>query len=301
MRRRYLLLDVFTRARFAGNPLAVFTDGDRLDAAVMQRLAAELNLSETTFVLPPEKPGDPVRVRIFTPAKELPFAGHPTVGTAAALLPPDVPAGDMVLTEAIGDVPVSVKRDGGAIFAEFSLPTLPEQGGTAIPADVAARVLGLDEAMVVDTAVWNAGVPFLIVRLADKGAVDGAQVDVGAWKRDLSGGEGANLFIVAPDGTDPQGRPIWHARMFAPAMGIIEDPATGAAACAFAGSLAADLPDGSHRVLIRQGVAMGRPSILELGLAIDGGALTSATLGGHAVIVGEGAMETEVADPGAIA
>lgn len=159
MRRRYLLLDVFTRARFAGNPLAVFTDGDRLDAAVMQRLAAELNLSETTFVLPPEKPGDPVRVRIFTPAKELPFAGHPTVGTAAALLPPDVPAGDMVLTEAIGDVPVSVKRDGGAIFAEFSLPTLPEQGGTAIPADVAARVLGLDEAMVVDTAVWNAGVP----------------------------------------------------------------------------------------------------------------------------------------------
>lgn len=296
MRRRYLLLDVFTRTRFAGNPLAVFPEAEGLDTAAMQRIAGELNLSETTFVLPPEKPGDPVRVRIFTPARELPFAGHPTVGTAAALLPADVPAGDMVLTEQVGDVPVSVRRDGAAVFAEFTVPSLPTRESAAVPAATAARVLGLAEEAVVDTAVWSAGVPFLIVRLADRATVDAAVLDTAVWTAELAGGEGAHVYVAAADGTDAHGRPIWHVRMFAPAMGIAEDPATGAAACAFAGALAADLPDGDHRVVIRQGVAMGRPSVLELGIDVAGGVPRKVTLGGHAVPMGEGQLETSPTD-----
>jgi trans-2,3-dihydro-3-hydroxyanthranilate isomerase len=165
-----------------------------------------------------------------------------------------------------------------------------------VPAATAARVLGLAEEAVVDTAVWSAGVPFLIVRLTDRATVDAAVLDTAVWTAELAGGEGAHVYVAAADGTDAHGRPIWHVRMFAPAMGIAEDPATGAAACAFAGALAADLPDGDHRVVIRQGVAMGRPSVLELGIDVAGGVPRKVTLGGHAVPMGEGQLETSPTD-----
>lgn len=299
MRRRYLLLDVFTRSRFAGNPLAVFPEADGIEPEAMQRIAAELNLSETAFVQSPDRPGGAARVRIFTPASELPFAGHPTVGTAAALLPADVAAGDMVLAEQVGDVSVAVRRDGEIVFAEFTVPKLPQPVGPAMAPETVARVVGLAPGQVAEATVWSAGVPFLILRLADRQALDAARLDGGAWSAELAETDARHLYLTAPDdgSATPPDQPdapvVWHARMFAPAMGIAEDPATGAAACALAGRLAADLPDGRHRAMIHQGAAMGRPSVLELGIDAQGGVAAGVTLGGWSVTVGEGMLETE--------
>ena len=291
MRRRFHTLDVFTDTPLHGNPLAVVHDADGLDAARMQAVAREFNLAETVFVLEPRDPVNSARIRIFTPDRELPFAGHPTVGVAvllAELRAPEIVARQdlgIVLEEEIGLVHCTARRAKGRSRASFTLPRLPEAAGEPQPDAALASALGLDAAEIGfdghRPAAFSAGVPFTTVPLRSVAAVDRAAPDGATWPRDL------RAYVYARDATG------YHARMFASRSGVYEDPATGSAAAAFAGAVMRfdAPPDGDHTVEIRQGVAMGRPSLIGLGLEVEAGALVSASIGGGAVILCDGTID----------
>ena len=295
MRRRFHTLDVFTDAVLAGNPLAVVLDAEGLDADRMQAIAREFNLSETVFVLPPRDPVNTARLRIFTPGQELPFAGHPTVGTAVLLaetraaellLRQDIA---LVLEEAVGLVHCVARRHKGRSRASFSLPRLPEEIGAPLPAGALAAALSIDRSEIgfdghVPT-LMSAGVPYTLVPVASRDAVDRAWPDLARWPDDLE------TFVYARG--DAFDGSSFHARMFAPTFGIPEDPATGSAVAAFAGALMRfERPaDGDHTVTIAQGVAMGRPSRITLGLDVAGGRLAAASIGGGAVMVSQGTLD----------
>jgi len=292
MQRRFVTLDVFTDKRFAGNPLAVVLDAEGLDTPAMQAIAREFNLSETVFVRPPADPAHRAALRIFTPARELPFAGHPTVGTAVLLGLRDGGRNEreFVLEEMVGPVPCRVTpgRDGGS--ASFMLPKLPAETGPAPSASVLAAALGLEVADIglppFEPACWSAGNPFAFVPLKDTAALARARPDATRLAGDV--GIGVFVFTRAP------GVPHrFRARMFAPHLGVFEDPATGSAVAAFAGVLLrfAGLGDGAHETVVEQGVAMGRPSEIKLGMTVREGRLVSGTVGGDAVIVSEGTIE----------
>ncbi|HEU0013759.1 MAG TPA: PhzF family phenazine biosynthesis protein [Longimicrobium sp.] len=290
-------LDVFTDRAFGGNPLAVFPDAEGLDAERMQAIAGEMNLSETTFVLPPTDPACTHRVRIFTPRAELPFAGHPTLGTACLLASLGRGGPRLVLEEAVGPVPVEVRTaPGQAPYAELTSPRLPERGAAVPDADALAVVLSLEAAdLVADfgpAAAYSAGVPFLFVPVRDRSALARARLDRAAWEAQVAGGWAPQVF---PFCLEPA-RDVVHAygRMFAPALGIPEDPATGGVAAAFAGWLAdhAGAPDGDGtlRCDLRQGVEMGRPSLLHVYADFRAGRLSAVRVGGHAVRMCDGVL-----------
>jgi trans-2,3-dihydro-3-hydroxyanthranilate isomerase len=290
----FLTCDVFTRERFGGNPLAVFPRAEGITAAQMQAIARELNLSETTFVLPPEHAAHTARVRIFTPGGELPFAGHPTVGTAYALaLTGRVPLtqATLVFEEGVGPVAVSVERDAAGAPLRCSLAT--PRGPARVPAPEpaaaeCAALLGLATADVQGSAeCWSCGVPFLVVPLASVNALGRARLDSMRWHASLADTPSALVFVVARTGDH------WRARMFAPGLGVPEDPATGGAAAAFAGWLAARGVQPSAATRVVQGVEMGRPSEIELAwtAAQDApGHVLSVQVGGSAVLVSEGRL-----------
>jgi trans-2,3-dihydro-3-hydroxyanthranilate isomerase len=295
MQLAFHTLDVFTADRFAGNPLAVVLDADELDAGLMQRIAREFNLAETVFVQQPANPMHSARVRIFTPAAEIPFAGHPTVGAAILLaeLKP-VAAGEAIiaLEETIGIVRVGVRqRSGAASFAEFDSPKLPEETGTLPTIERLAAALGLIPREIGFAnhrpSRFAVGNSFAFVPIASLEAIAKARVDSGHWSALAGQGlVGAYLYCRETAHTTS----AFHARMFAPDMGIPEDPATGSAAAAFAGVIQRfdALPDGLHRRAIEQGFEMGRPSLVHVSLSIDGGKLNNVRIGGHAVRVSEG-------------
>jgi trans-2,3-dihydro-3-hydroxyanthranilate isomerase len=293
MKRRFATLDVFTDRRFAGNPLAVVLDGVGLEEAAMQAIALEFNLSETVFILPAQHAAHRARYRIFTPRRELPFAGHPTVGAAVLLARLDGgdKARDMILEANIGPVPCRVAPVEA--YASFDLPALPEEIGSpsAAPALAAALGLAVGEIGFGDFApcCWSAGVPYTFVPLKSLDAVRRAKPDLARFAA-LDGPQ--SVFVFTSETAEPGHH--FHARMFAPSFGIIEDPATGSAAAAFAGVLArfGGLKDGSHAIAIEQGYEMGRPSLMHLSLTLAGGALTAASIGGNAVVVSEGTIET---------
>lgn len=296
MRRAYHLLDVFTDRLFGGNPLAVFPEAQGLSGETMQRIAAELNLSETVFVLPAETERGTHRVRIFTPMMELPFAGHPTVGTAILLTELGAaPAGGLlVLEEGTGPVPVRVSREpGGPAFAQLTAAQPPEFGENVPPSAELAAVLGLDAADVLEgdwaPAAVSAGVPFTIVPVRSREALGRVRLNPAAWETVLKDTWAPHLFIITPDGDGTDLR----ARMFAPAMGIGEDPATGGAAAALAGYLARRTPgaSGTLRWTVAQGVEMGRPSLLHIEADVEAGHISPARVGGTAVLVGQGWLE----------
>jgi trans-2,3-dihydro-3-hydroxyanthranilate isomerase len=295
MRRRFITLDVFTTRRFAGNPLAVVLDADGLDDASMQAIAREFNLSETVFVRPPDDPSARARVRIFTPGQELPFAGHPTVGTAVLLGRIDG-GGDrgFVLQETVGPVPCRVRSTGAdSGWASFDIPRLPRKLADGPAADAMAESLGLAAGdMGLDALpaeLWSAGNAFWMVPIRNLDAA-GRCTARSQFNEVFSTERGAAAFLFCRETTD-RGN-AFHARMFAPEFGILEDPATGSAAAAFAGYLAAHggYPDGPHVVRIEQGYEMGRPSLIELTIDLAGGALRSASIAGHAVTVMEGTI-----------
>lgn len=296
MKRRFVTLDVFTTRRHAGNPLAVVLQSEGLDTEAMQAIAREFNLSETVFVSPPEKQGHRASVRIFTPGAELPFAGHPTVGTAVWLALTDhaagAPADMLVLEETIGPVSCAVEITGShAGHAIFTLPRLPEQVGEAATAGAIAAALGLQSSDLGFAAhrptVFSAGVPFLCVPVATREAVGRARPEAAHWQAAIGAG-GAFLYSAE---TAEAGN-AFHARMFWPGTGIGEDPATGGAVAAFAGAVMAyDKPDdGDHRFVVEQGYEMGRPSQIALELSVRNGALVSARIGGSAIVVSEGVL-----------
>ncbi len=299
MTRPFQTLDVFTETALAGNPLAVVLDAEGLDDARMQAVAAEFNLSETVFVFEPRNAINTARVRIFTPKRELPFAGHPTIGTAALIA--QRRAGDLlaaqdlriVLEEEIGDIVcVARHRKGRALAASFELPKLPQRLDYEPPADAEiAAGLGLS---IQDIgferhrpALFSAGAPYLFVPVRSLDAVGRAAPGVMPWA--TKDGPAAYVYTreAARHGS------TYHARMFAGAWGVVEDPATGSAAAAFAGVvLAFDHPsDGQHSLTIEQGFEMGRPSLIALGLEVEGGALRSATIGGSVVIISNGSLD----------
>jgi trans-2,3-dihydro-3-hydroxyanthranilate isomerase len=295
----YHVLDVFTEERFGGNPLAVVLDADGLEGTRMQRIAREFNLSETVFVLKPEHAAHTARVRIFTTADELPFAGHPTVGTGAllALLRVPEPSGRgdalIVLEEGIGIVRVGVRlRPGVAPYAEFDAPKLPAEAGTLPPVDRLAAALGLIPSEIGfenhRPTKYGAGNVFAFVPIASLDAIGKARVATPHWDGTLQG-QGAFLYCRQTAHTGSS----FHARMFAPHLGVPEDPATGSAAAAFAGVVHRfdALPDGAHKRIIEQGYEMGRPSTIDLTVEVEHGKLATVRIGGHTVRVAEGKIE----------
>ena len=300
-RYRFLTADVFTDQPFGGNQLAVFPDARGIPVQRLQDVAREFNLSETTFVYPAADPANTRSVRIFTPGTELPFAGHPTVGTAHVLaaigeLPLAGAETRIVFEEQVGPVPVTIRsHNGSPTFCQLSVAKLPEEGPTPPSRGDLALALGLDQSDLLDgewaPRGWTCGVPYLFVALKDRGAVARARIRVDAWERALVGTWAPEIFIFSRD-PERAGSDV-RARMFAPGFGIGEDPATGSAAVALAGYLATRdaRRDGTLRWVLEQGFEMKRPSILAIEADLAGGAITAVRVGGATVIVSEGTME----------
>jgi trans-2,3-dihydro-3-hydroxyanthranilate isomerase len=298
---RFVQVDVFTERVFGGNPLAVVFEAEGLADAEMQAIAREMNCSETTFLLPPTRSDCAARVRIFTPKREIPFAGHPTIGTAWVLATEKLlPVGTtrFSLEEGIG--PIEVTLEGDAARPRFLWmkhgearlgPELTDRAGFA-------RALGLAEADLLaghPVCTGTTGNPFLYIPLKDRAAVDRAHLDVPAVQ--AAQGEGPNLgvFVFSPD--PPGGKPgksTVYARMFAPhTSGIPEDPATGSAS----GPLGAYLverglvpPAATVDIVSEQGRRMGRPSFLHIRVGTSGGRVTSIQVGGSVVPVIDGRL-----------
>jgi len=286
---RYRVVDVFTERVLEGNALAVFPDASGLDGALMQRIARELNLPETTFVLSPTRADCTARVRIFTPLKEMRFAGHPTLGTAFVLRDEGyvpVKTGDFVLEEEVGTVPVRVDASEQPMFW---LRTPPIETGRHYDAALCATVLGLDRSDLLDCAPQrlSAGNPTIFVPLRNRDAVDRAWIDLAGMKT-LRGAdaEPVCVFVFTPmaDGA--------YSRMFAPEYGIAEDPATGSSTGPLAvymmrHGLVASI-DGT-RFVSEQGVKMGRRSSLYVQVHGDNGAI-GIEVGGHVTPVASATM-----------
>ena len=298
MRLRYFTCDVFTDTRFGGNQLAVLPEAEGLADGQMQQIAREFNFSESTFVLPPEA-GDSRRVRIFTPMSEVPFAGHPNVGTAFVLAtmgvlgPLDVP-GTVTFEEQAGPVVVSVyKRPGERIWCELKAPQSVALGATVSVRSVAAAVsLSADDFLTTAHApqVASVGLPFVCAELTDRAALERARPNTPGFEDLAAEGTGppfVHLYVRTADGFDIR------TRMFAPLDGIVEDPATGSANCALAGLLSDldEAPDGTFDWRVAQGVEMGRPSVLEVRTEKRGGVVVNVWIGGDCVLVSEGLIE----------
>ena len=302
MRYRFLTADVFTSTRFGGNQLAVLPDARGLTGEQMLAVTREFNYSESVFVLPPDDPRHARRLRIFTPGAEVPFAGHPTVGTAHVLaaagelaLGPD---GDdaVVFEEGVGPVRVRIRSVGGApTFCQLTVARLPEVGPPPPPDDVVAAALSLDPGDLVGGPMApeavSCGLPFLIVPVRDRAAVARARVRHELWERALKGGWSSEVMVVALDAerADAQLR----ARVFVPGLSVPEDPATGSACAALGGYLAARAPGegGTLAWRVEQGVEMGRPSILDVEVDRRGRTVTAVRVGGASVLVSEGTIK----------
>ena len=296
-RYRFITADVFTDRMFGGNQLAVFTDARGLNEQTMHAITREMNLSETVFVLPAETDRGTRRLRIFTPGRELPFAGHPTVGSAFVLtaigeIPLDGELTRIVFEEGVGPVEVTVRAEAGRpVFSQLSAAKLPEFGPPPPSPEILASVLSLepDDLEAGDRAprACSCGVPFLFVTVRDVETLGRARVNTERWERHVAPYWATEFYVIAHTNTPGEIR----ARMFAPAMGIGEDPATGAAATALAGYLApADAADGILRWTIRQGVKMGRPSTIFLEADVKSGAIAAIRVGGASVLVSEGEL-----------
>jgi trans-2,3-dihydro-3-hydroxyanthranilate isomerase len=272
----------------------------------MQRIAAEFNLSETVFAFPPEDAAHTRRLRIFTPGAELPFAGHPTVGTAVVLaaigaIPLAGAETRIVFEEGVGPVPVTIRaEDGVPVSAQLTSPLLPEFRSDVPGTDEIAAMLGLESADILsgDDApqAISCGIPLLFVALRDRHAVGRARLDLGRWEELLKHTWAPQVYVFSHDAERP-GADI-HARMFAPAFGIAEDPATGGAAAPLAGHLARRDPrrDGTLGWRIEQGLEMGRPSFLDIEADKREGEVIAVRVGGGAVLVSEGSMEVPGTD-----
>lgn len=291
---RYHTADVFTSSAFGGNPLAVLPDARGLTDQQMIRIAREFNFSETVFVFPPESADNTRRVRIFTPGAELPFAGHPTVGTAFVLAATGEInlEGDetrIVLEEGVGPVPVLIRAAGSEpVFTQLSAVKMPEMVRDDYDHVTIAEVVSLP-ADDIEPAIeaWSAGVPFLFVPVRSREALKRSRVRIDAWERVLKDSIAPEIFVFLRDAEN-----VVRARMFAPTLGISEDPATGAAVTALGGYLASrsELKEGMLAYSVHQGVEMGRPSLLELEVDLADGVVSGVRVGGASVLVSSGTL-----------
>lgn len=300
-KRRYQIYDVFTDRVLAGNPLAVVHDCEGLDAEAMQRIAREFNLSETVFVMPPGKTPHAASIRIFTPHFEMPFAGHPTVGTAVSLAELRGIKRDgtaiLVLEEKIGDMRCVVSRNGEHAFAEFDLPQLSQRQALAADPDAVGAALGLGPHEIGfenhRVSAWSAGVPYVTVPVRNLAAAGKASLDLSAWREvapDRGNGVPASAYVYCRETVLHDS--AFHARMFTSGAQSYEDPATGSALAAFSGTvLEYDRPpDGAYSAWIEQGMEMGRTSRLRLEIEVEAGMPKAVRIGGHAVKAAEGTL-----------
>lgn len=301
MKIKYYTCDVFTNQRFGGNQLAVFPDASKIPDALLQSIAKEFNFSETTFVYPSSKvvstSVQSKRVRIFTPGNELPFAGHPTIGTAIVLatIGEITTAGketNIILEEGVGDVPVTIRLENGRpSFAQLTAAKLPEFSDKVPSPEMLAMMLTISRNDLDDkrfpVQFVSVGFPFLFVAVKDRGVLNRMRANAQVM-------EELNLKEVFIFCADPEQEDFhFRARMFAPLIGIPEDPATGSAAAAFGGYLAAKDPrrDGTLQWNIEQGFEMGRPSLLYIEADKKNGMTTTVRVGGNAVMMMEGFLE----------
>ncbi len=286
----FVTLDVFTDKKFTGNQLAVLMDARGLSTDEMLTVTREFNLSETTFVLPPENPENTARVRIFTIGYEMPFAGHPTVGTAIAIARARGLKGDIRLELNTGVFPVTVEASEEGGFAEFQNPNLSEEVGAAPSIEKLAAALSLPVDALDQGAGkprrCGAGVDFIYVK-ASLAAVKRAKVNSAHWEAlELDQVVGVYLYAEGGEAADAS----YHARMFAPNAGILEDPATGSAAAGFPAQIirSETISDGVHRWVIEQGFEMGRASRIIATVAVEKAAIQSVRIGGDAVFMQKG-------------
>ena len=299
MRYRYYICDVFTDVRFGGNQLAVLPEAEGLSDRQMQQIAREFNFAESAFVFPPEA-GHTRKVRIFTPAAEMPFAGHPNIGTAFTL----ATAGEfgeiersieVTFEEKAGPVPIAIqRRDGRGIWCELAAPEKLSIG-KAISTELIAASVSLNESDIVSAThapqVASVGLPFLMAELKDRCALERARVQWDGLEAIAAQGvtPDIHLYVRSGDAFDIR------ARMFAPMDGVPEDPATGSANCALAALLShySDRSSGDFQFRIAQGVEMGRPSVLEARAAKRDGVVVGAWIGGGCVGFAEGFIEID--------
>lgn len=289
--------DVFTDQPYAGNPLAIVEDADGLTTAQMQTIAREFNLSETIFVQRPKNTSHTARVRIFFPTSEIPFAGHPTIGCAIHLAPGRHGPGDfeatITLEEEAGLVPVSVTRKAGAVRAELIAPVIPEPHPGILDANALAPALDLDAVDIGFAdhapALWAGGPAFLYVPLADRAALSRARPIEPHWSELMNAGmvDSAYLYVS-------RGENSYSARMFSPTAGIPEDPATGSASAILAAQLldCRAISDGNTKISITQGEDMGRPSKIDLAVAVSDGKISEIRVAGTACRISSGLLET---------
>ena len=305
MKYQYYICDVFTETRFGGNQLAVLPKAEGLTPDQMQQITREFNFSESTFVFPPGA-GHTRRVRIFTPASEIPFAGHPNVGTAFVL----ATTGEfgeiksphtVVFEEDAGLVSVSIHAaDGKIVSCELAAPQSLSFGKTVGPEFVASAVSLNRNDIVTDThdpQVCSVGLPFVFTELRDRSALERARINMSGFEALHDLGVNSQLyFYIRANESEPDRRGFdIRARMFAPLSGVPEDPATGSANCTLGGLLAhhEQVTTGMFSWRIAQGVEMGRPSILVARAEKKEGEVTGTWIGGAAVLVSEGTLEVD--------
>jgi len=293
---RYYICDVFTETRFGGNPLAVLSEAVGLSTQQMQQIAREFNFSETTFVFP-AKAGNTRHVRIFTPAREIPFAGHPNVGTAFVL----ASTGEfgeikssltVTFEEESGLVSVAIYESGGKVAScELTAPQ-SLSFGKILSMELVAAAISIEPKEIVTKThapqVASVGLPFIIVELRDRGVLERARISMSGFEALAAQGVMPDVYLYTQvsDGFEIR------ARMFAPLSGVPEDPATGSANCALAGLLAHcnQQSNGSFTWRIAQGVEMGRPSTLIARAEKKEGVVQATRIGGAAVLVSEGVL-----------
>lgn len=290
MEYTFVIADVFTDTPFGGNQLAVFPDARGLSEQQMQDLAREFGFSETTFAFPPENPDHTRRLRIFTPSNELPFAGHPTVGTASVLAAGgfvEMTASEttLILEENVGPIAVQINGTYSRLISNTAFRRPAER---PTPRAVAAA-LSLPGDAVRDCWYGSVGVAFCLVHLASSEAVDRAVIDRAEWSARMADGWSPHLFVFAGDLGNGS---TLHARMFAPALGIEEDPATGSAAAALVASLVQHPThdDTDFHLRIAQGIRMGRPSRFDVSAHRRSGQFSHVTIGGHTTVIGQGVI-----------
>jgi trans-2,3-dihydro-3-hydroxyanthranilate isomerase len=288
------MVDVFTSTPFGGNQLAVLPDAAGISTEGMQKIAREFNFGETTFVLPKNDPANTCRVRIFTPRVELDFAGHPSVGTACALaMKQHVRLNNpirLILEENAGPVTVDVAPRNGGFYGKLTLSgKIEAPTGAPSPAELTA-VLSLEPAEVNQVFFAGVGVPFCFAQLNSNEVVDRAVINRAAWAATLSRAWSPHIFFFAGNLRD-DGK--LYARMWAPTLGIEEDPATGAACAALVGAMASkqDFSPTAYRLSIQQGVSMGRRSEIEAEACKSGSVVTSVSVGGATAYIASGEIE----------
>ena len=299
MKRRFSILDVFTDKPCSGNQLAVVFDSEGLDGEAMQTIAKEFGFSETVFLAPAEHDHHTASVRIFTPAHELPFAGHPTVGAAIAIARErqmeTAGQGIVLLEEKVGPVRCGVRFREGLAYAEFDLPKLPvaealpgAKETMAAALNISAAQIGFENHVI---SQFNGGVPYTLVPVRNLSVANAASPNMAIWREAFGTSDHNCAYVYCRDTVGHDNH--FHARMFGPDAGIFEDPATGSAVASLAGAIAAfdDMPDGEHVIHIEQGIEMGRASRITLEIFMRDGAMTGGRIGGNAVEFGAGQID----------